>query len=179
MIRKKNGFTLVETVAAMVILSIVILGSYQLFATVFLQNNKNEEYTVNYFVTLGVSNYIKSLNYNDIYNFVTNSSLKFNYENCIFFSDENHVNMCKKVFEPIVGNYTYDHNNLYVLFIIPTIDNYESIKNEVKKYPINVVTAFNSFNYSNDFSNFIYYIVYSSSLNEEKVIEGILTNEIE
>lgn len=168
-----KGFSLVEAIGAMVILSIVILVAANMISGSAIQSEITRERVNDSTVSRGVANYISSFDFDDLDSALSTDYAHINENNCTtYFS-----NACTNILSPILNNYQYTSEDLFVVIFRPTA-NSTALKNSNSLYNANVETEIDKFTFNADQGNVIYYIVVNKGIKDNKYVErGVLSEE--
>jgi|GEM_PF-5760261 len=170
-----KGFTLVEAIAAMIILSIVMVAGFSVLSGSAIRSEVTKQRIDDSTVSRGVANYISSFTYDDIDANLGGLYAHVDNNNCtVYFS-----NACTQILSPVLNNYSYTSSDLFLIIFRPTV-NASTLKNSNPLYTSVVDTEIDKFSFNSNQGNVIYYIVVNKGNDNNKFIQrGILTEEDE
>ncbi|MEK4166913.1 prepilin-type N-terminal cleavage/methylation domain-containing protein [Anoxybacillus sp. FSL W8-0104] len=180
----ERGFTLIEVLLSVVILSFVMGGMFMFFTNAMTYTTYNQSKTVAVNIARGVVHYMARLDFQPIASYVNDPKqtpfIRLDASSCSntsIFPDET---VCKAVFSPTVNNVTYDKEDVQA-WIIPYN---QTIWSEIKTNPPNEFpnelkrTIQQEKEMAEDVSNYLLrlYVTVRSN-NELIVLKGVIANE--
>lgn len=182
----ERGFTLIEVLLSVVILSFVMGGMFMFFTNAMTYTSYNQSKTVAVNIARGVVHYMARLDFQPIASYVNDHVtqqtpfIRLDASSCSntsIFPDET---VCKAVFSPTVNNVTYDEEDVQA-WIIPYD---QAIWSQIKTNPPNEFpdelkrTIQQEKEMAKDVSNYLLrlYVTVRSN-NEVIVLKGVIANE--
>jgi Tfp pilus assembly protein PilV len=172
--KNNKGFSVVEAVAAMIILSVVLLAAYSMLSSSATRSEITSERVEDSTVSRGVANYINSFTFDLVDPNLSGEFAHINQINCSSYFTAT----CQNVLSPIVNNYAYTTTDLFVVLFRPTV-NANTLKNSNTLYDSYVDDAIDKFSLNSEQGNVIYFIVVNKGSQNTKFIQrGILSEEV-
>ncbi len=106
-IKNKKGFTLIEVLLSITILSVVTIGMLSLFTQAYSYTKMNENRTVALNVARNALIYMERQDFDFIKNLISHTSITYK-EICTSL-DSNNRRACEAVLKPTINNIVYDN----------------------------------------------------------------------
>jgi prepilin-type N-terminal cleavage/methylation domain-containing protein len=191
-IHRANGFTLLEVLLSITILSTVAIGMFYFFTNAMKYTTYNQGKTVAINIARGVLAYMERLDFATLKQYVDNEihhsdkpfvQLDASYCNLQLFDNEQ---VCEAILRPTINNVTYDETRIHV-FLIPYNDKKawdELQTTPPEEFPASLKKKIRNENIANldtDLQNYllkIYVIVrWGDRADESEWVEGVIANE--
>lgn len=182
----ERGFTLIEVLLSVVILSFVMGGMFMFFTNAMTYTSYNQSKTVAVNIARGVVHYMARLDFQPIASYVNDHVtqqtpfIRLDASSCSntsIFPDET---VCKAVFSPTVNNVTYDEEDVQAWLIPYNQTIWSQIKNNPpSEFPDRLKqTIQQEKEMAEDVSNYLLrlYVTVRSN-NEVIVLKGVIANE--
>ncbi len=168
-----RGFSLVEAVGAMLILSVVVLLAANMINSSAIQSEITKERVNDSTVSRGVANYISSFTFDDVDSRLTTEYVHIDRNNCSTYLSSS----CTQILSPILNNYSYTTEDLFVILFRPTA-NSATLKSSNSLYTTVVDNAIDRFSFNSNQGNVIYFLVVNKGVKTNKYLRrGVLTEE--
>ena len=186
-----KGFTLLEVLASITILSIVAIGMFSFFTNAMKYTTYNQDKTVAINIARGVLAYMQRLDFETLTQYVDreihNTDKPFVHLNCdeLFKDNEDEKQVCKKILSPTVNNVPYE-TRIHV-FLVPYNDS--ETWNKLQESPLEEFPALlkkriseesikNPDSKLQDYLLKIYVIVrWGDSVEDSEWLEGVIADE--
>ncbi|MFC4184753.1 type IV pilus modification PilV family protein [Saccharococcus thermophilus] len=191
-IHRANGFTLLEVLLSITILSTVAIGMFYFFTNAMKYTTYNQGKTVAINIARGVLAYMERLDFTTLKQYVDKELhdsnmpfVKLNASSCnLPLFEEKQV--CEALLRPTINNVTYDETRIHV-FLIPYNDKeaWDKLKaSPPEEFPASLKEEIRNENIENldtDLQNYllkIYVIVrWGDRADESEWVEGVIANE--
>lgn len=182
----KRGFTLIEVLLSIVILSFVVSGMFMFFTNAMTYTTYNQSKTVAINIARGVIHYMERLDFQTISEYTTDHMtqqtpfIRLDASSCANSSLFPNEHVCKAVFSPTVNNVTYDEKDVQAWLIPYDQTIWSQIKtNPPTEFPDPLTQAIQQEKEPvEDVSNYLLrlYVTVRSN-NEVIVLKGVIANE--
>lgn len=182
----ERGFTLIEVLLSVVILSFVMGGMFMFFTNAMTYTSYNQSKTVAVNIARGVVHYMERLDFQTINAYVHGHMkeqtpfIRFDASSCSNRSLFPNEDVCKAVFAPTVNNVTYDKEDVHAWLIPYNQTRWSQIKtNPPNEFPDELKqTIQQEKEMAEDVSNYLLrlYVTVRSN-NEVIVLKGVIANE--
>lgn len=182
----KHGFTLIEVLLSIVILSFVVSGMFMFFTHAMTYTTYNQSKTVAVNIARGVIHYMERLDFQTINAYVHDHMteqapfIRFDASSCSNTSLFPNEDVCKAVFAPTVNNVTYDEEDVQAWLIPYNQTIWSNIKaNPPSEFPAPLKqTIQNEKEIEENVSDYLLrlYVTVRSN-NEVIVLKGVIANE--
>jgi prepilin-type N-terminal cleavage/methylation domain-containing protein len=190
-IGRANGFTLLEVLLSITILSTVAIGMFYFFTNAMKYTAYNQGKTVAINIARGVLAYMERLDFTALKQYVDeelqNSNMSFvklNASSCnLALFEEKQV--CEALLRPTINNVTYDETSIHVFLIPYDKKAWDELKTAPpEEFPASLKEKILSENIENldaDLQNYllkVYVIVHwGDRVDESEWVEGVIANE--
>ncbi|MED0688065.1 type II secretion system protein [Anoxybacillus ayderensis] len=182
----ERGFTLIEVLLSIVILSFVVSGMFMFFTNAMTYTTYNQSKTVAINIARGVIHYMERLDFQTIAKYATDHItqqapfVRFDASSCSNSSLFPSENVCKAVFSPTINNVAYDEEDVQAWLIPYDQTIWSQIKtNPPTEFPTPLKQVIQQEKeMAEDVSNYLLrlYVTVRSN-NEVVVLKGVIANE--
>jgi len=168
-----KGFSAVEAIAAMIILTLILTAAYTILDNSAIQSEITKTRVDDSTVSRGVANYINSFTFDDIDSRLSGDYQHINSQNCGAYLSA----ACVDVLSPTVNSLPYGVEDLFVIVFRPTA-NVSTIKDSNNLYNTQVDSQIDKFTFNKNQGKVIYFLVVNRGAKDYKFTQrGILTEE--
>ncbi|MBA2878532.1 prepilin-type N-terminal cleavage/methylation domain-containing protein [Anoxybacillus kamchatkensis] len=182
----ERGFTLIEVLLSIVILSFVVSGMFMFFTNAMTYTTYNQSKTVAINIARGVIHYMEQLDFQTIAKYTTDHItqqtpfVRFDASSCSNSSLFPNENVCKAVFSPTINNVAYDEEDVQAWLIPYDQAIWSQIKtNPPTEFPAPLKQVIQQEKeMAEDVSNYLLrlYVTVRSN-NEVVVLKGVIADE--
>ncbi|GMB07457.1 prepilin-type N-terminal cleavage/methylation domain-containing protein [Thermolongibacillus altinsuensis] len=190
-VNQTHGFTLIEVLLSIMILSAVTTGMFMFFTNAMKYTTYNQGKTVAINIARGVLNYMERLDFENVKQYMQTEMdnrkepfVKIDASSCHapLFDDET---VCRALLRPTINNVVYDENRIQVWLVPYNGEKWTELKNnpplslpEKLKMKIHSETSENSDSRLQNYLIRVYVTVRWGENDEDvEVLEGVIANE--